>query len=461
MGIRMKTLYLECNMGAAGDMLMAALYELLNEEQRSQFLSVMNEIAPGDITVRAEPSVKCGLTGTHMRVLVRGGEETGGDMPAAAHEAAGGSDCGALHDGGRHHHDHHAHDHDHDHDHDHHHDSGRHRDHEQLHDHPHGHSHRHYRAAELMERIDAMAVPENVRRRARQVYDRIAQAESEVHGVPVQEIHFHEVGSLDAVADVVGACLALELLAPDRVICSPVHVGSGEVRCAHGVLPVPAPATARILRGVPVYGGTVRGELCTPTGAALLRSFAGSFGAMPVMAVSQIGCGMGSKDFEAANCVRAFFGEEVSGGENTGHPGDGDAISELACNIDDMTGEELGFVMERLFDAGALDVCTANIGMKKNRPGILLTCMCRTEDRERMVREIFRQTTTLGIREYRCGRWRLDRSEQLRESEAGPVRFKRAEGYGVCREKAEYEDLAAMARREGISLREARRLAGE
>ncbi|WP_130837660.1 nickel pincer cofactor biosynthesis protein LarC [Lachnoclostridium sp. Marseille-P6806] len=419
----MKTLYLECNMGAAGDMLMAALYELLNEEQRAQFLSVMNEIAPGDIAVSAEPSVKCGLNGTHMRVTVLGGEETGGDAPAPACEAAGESACGSVH----------AHD----------------------------HGHHHYSAEELMERIGAMEVPENAKRRARQVYDRIAQAESEVHGIPVQEIHFHEVGSLDAVADVVGACLALELLAPDRVICSPVHVGFGEVRCAHGVLPVPAPATARILRGVPVYGGKIRGELCTPTGAALLRSFAGSFGAMPVMAVSQIGCGMGSKDFEAANCVRAFLGQEVSCSENAGTPAGGDEISELACNIDDMTGEELGFVMERLFDAGALDVCTTNIGMKKNRPGILLTCMCRTEDRERMVREIFRQTTTLGIREYRCERWRLDRSEYVRESEAGPVRIKRAEGYGACREKAEYEDLATIARREGISLREARRLAGE
>ena len=275
------------------------------------------------------------------------------------------------------------------------------------------------------------------------VYGRIAEAESHAHGLPVSQVHFHEVGSMDAVADITAVCLLMEKLSPDEVVVSPIHVGSGQVRCAHGILPVPAPATAHILRGAPIYGGSIQGELCTPTGAALLMHFASRFGDMPAMRLQAVGYGMGKKDFPAANCVRAMLGETE---------GAADTVAELACNVDDMTGEALGFAMEQLLAAGALDVFTAPIGMKKSRPATLLRLLCRPEDRERMVELLFRHTTTLGVRESLCRRYVLERSVETRETPWGSVRVKSASGYGVTRRKYEYEDLADIARKSGRSL---------
>ena len=294
---------------------------------------------------------------------------------------------------------------------------------------------------------DHLDLPGKVQDDVLAVFGLIAEAESHVHGVKVDEIHFHEVGTMDAVADVTAVCLAMAALSPDEVVVSPVHVGSGHVSCAHGILPVPAPATAYILRDVPIYGGAIRGELCTPTGAALLKHFADRFGDMPVMRTEKIGYGMGKKDFEAANCVRALLGEREERSS--------DAVL-LACNLDDMTPEAVGFAMETLLAEGALDVWTTPVGMKKNRPGILLSVLCRPEDREATVRRLFRHTSTIGIRESTVRRYTLARREEVRETAAGPVRRKISEGYGVTRVKDEYEDLARIAREEGISLAEAK-----
>jgi hypothetical protein len=292
--------------------------------------------------------------------------------------------------------------------------------------------------------IDGLDIPERVKADAKAVYALIAEAESRVHGRPVTEIHFHEVGTMDAVADVVGVCLLMDLLAPEQVIVSPVHTGSGQVCCAHGILPVPAPATALILQGVPSYGGQVKGELCTPTGAALLKHFASRFGDRPVMAVEAIGYGMGKKDFEQANCVRAFLGESE---------GEKETVTKLECNLDDMTGEDIGFAMERLFEAGALDVYTQPIGMKKSRPGILLSVICRTGEADRMAEEIMKHTTTLGIRRQDMSRYVLPREIGTVETPCGPVRVKRAAGMGTEKAKPEYEDLAVLARKNNVSLR--------
>lgn len=410
----MKTLYLECNMGAAGDMLMAALLELLPDRQA--FLDRMNALGIPGVRLSAAPAVKCGITGTHMTVTVNGEEEESLD------EVPG-------------HHHHHEHDHEHEHDHDH--------DHAHEHNHAHGQTHHHTGMEEIGALIARFNLPEKVKANALAVYGLIAEAESHAHGRPPEQIHFHEVGTMDAVADIVGVCLLLDMLAPDRVTASPVHVGSGQVRCAHGVLPVPAPATAYLLRDVPIYGGAVRGELCTPTGAALLRHFADEFGAMPLMRTSGIGYGMGKKDFEAANCVRALLGETGAGG---------DEIIELYCNLDDMTPEALGFAQERLLEGGALDVFTTPIGMKKNRPGVLLTVLCHEDTREGLVRLLFRHTTTLGVRETVSRRYTLDRTERTAQTPYGPVRVKRSAGWGVTREKPEYEDLAKIAKAQNLSL---------
>ena len=409
----MKTIYLDCSMGAAGDMLMAALYELLPE--KAAFLQKMQALGLPGIEISAEPSVKCGITGTHMRVLVHGAEEP------AEH-------CAAQPDGHEHEHEHiHVHAH--------------------AHTDSHAHAHHHTGLPELARRIAQLDVSEAVRENVLAVYRSIAEAESRVHGTPIDQIHFHEVGSLDALADVTGVCLLFEMLAPEQVLCSPVHVGSGQVRCAHGILPVPAPATALLLEGIPVYGGAIRGELCTPTGAALLRRFVTRFGPMPPMCMEKAGYGMGMKDFEAANCVRAILGETAASGSQ---------IIELACNLDDMTPEDIGFAMERLFEAGALDVYTTPIGMKKNRPGVLLTCMCRKEALDEMLGLLFRHTTTLGVRSSVCDRFTLSRRQYAVHTDHGDVHIKESSGWGVCRRKAEYEDLARIARESGRPLAEIR-----
>ena len=428
----MKTLYLECNMGAAGDMLTAALLELT--ENRQAFIDKMNALGLPGVRVEAEPAVKCGITGTHMKVTVDGAEEESLDH----------------HHDHEHHHDHHHHEHDHDHDHEHHHDHDHDHEHDHHHEHHHDHEHGHHHHSSVQDingLIDGLDLPDRVKADAKAVYALIAEAESKVHGRPVTEIHFHEVGTLDAVADVVGVCLLMDTLSPDRVVASPVHTGSGHVHCAHGILPVPAPATALILEGIPSYGGEVRGELCTPTGAALLKHFVSRFGSRPVMAVKAIGYGMGKKDFEQANCVRAFLGES----EET-QP----AVTKLECNLDDMTGEDTGFAVEQLFAAGALDVYTQPIGMKKSRPGILLSVICRTEDADRMAEEIMKHTTTLGIRRQDMSRYVLHREIVSVETPYGPVRVKRAAGLGTEKAKPEFEDLAELARKNNLSLRTVR-----
>ncbi len=421
----MKTLYLDCGMGAAGDMLTAALLELLPDPDA--FVRRLNALGlPGVHTAR-ETAVKCGITGTRISVTVNGAEEESYDHHGHSHD----------HDHHSHDHDHHSHDHDH-HGHDHHHDH--------HHDHDHG-AHHHSGLHEIGHIVrDHLDLPEEVRDDIMAVYGLIAEAESRAHGVPVTEIHFHEMGTLDAVADITAVCLLMHELAPDQVVVSPVHVGSGKVRCAHGVLPVPAPATAYLLRDVPIYGGSVQGELCTPTGAALLRHFATRFGDMPVMRTQAIGYGMGKKDFEAANCVRALLGES---GERT------DTVLELSCNVDDMTGEQTGFALERLLEGGALDAYTTPVGMKKSRPGTLIRVLCREQDREKMLALLFRHTTTLGVREAALRRYVLDRSVTELETPWGRVRRKDSSGYGVSRSKYEYEDIARIARDRDLELQAA------
>ncbi len=403
-GEKMKTLYFDCSMGAAGDMLTAALLELIPDQEA--FITQLNALGIPGVTVTKEKMSKCGIGGTHITVKVYGEEESEG-----MHDHGHNHDTGYIHSHG---HDHHT-------------------------AHPHHHSGMH----DIEHIVHSLPVSDKVKQDILAVYGLIAEAESCAHGVPVPEIHFHEVGTMDAVADVAAVCLLMDRIAPDQVIASSVHVGSGQVKCAHGVLPVPAPATAYILRDVPIYGGGIKGELCTPTGAALLKHFVTRFGDMPVMKTEAIGYGMGKKDFPAANCVRVLLGET----ENAG-----DTITELSCNVDDMTGEAVGFAMDALFAAGALEVYTVPIGMKKSRPGTLLCVMCRESDKEEMVKQIFKHTTTIGIRENVYKRYTLERSVETVQTRYGEIRKKISRGYGVTREKYEYEDLARAAREHDISV---------
>jgi len=276
-----KILYLECKTGAAGDMLMGALYSLLTEEQKAEFLEKMNQIRE-EVHVIPQEECKQGIGGIHMKVEINGEEE------------------GAQ----EHHHDHEHEHHDHEHTHEHHH------DHEHTHGehtHTHGH-HSHTSVAAILEQISKLDFSDQVKKHAEGIYREIAAAESKVHRTDMDQIHFHEVGSVDALIDVVGSSLAMEMLGVEEVQASPVCVGNGTVHCAHGVLPVPAPATAEIIKGMPVYSSSFDGELLTPTGAAILKYFVETYTKEMHMEIEEIGYGFGTKDFEQLSCVRAFLG---------------------------------------------------------------------------------------------------------------------------------------------------------
>lgn len=409
-------------MGAAGDMLAAALYELLPEG--NDFPARFAAAGIPGVTAKPEPAVKCGVTGTHFSVSVNGEAED-----EHLHDHAHGD----------HEHTHeHSHEHSHDHDHEHHH------EHEHEHHHEHDHGHHHSSMADISALIDSLNVSEKVKGDVKAVYGIIADAESRVHGKSVSEIHFHEVGTMDAVADVTAVCMLMETIGAEKIYASPVNVGSGSVKCAHGILPVPAPATELILRGVPVYSGDIESELCTPTGAALLKYFAEDFRAMPPMRVLKTGYGMGTKDFPRANCLRAFLGETDGGAV--------DDIYEYRCQVDDMTGEQLAYACDKLFAGGALDVFTQSVYMKKGRPGVLLTVLCRAEKKEEILALIFKHTSTIGVREYRPARYVMTRREEIRQTPFGEVRAKRSEGFGAMREKYEFEDLARIADEKGCAV---------
>ncbi|MCR4630685.1 MAG: nickel pincer cofactor biosynthesis protein LarC [Treponema sp.] len=418
----MKTLYLDLPMGAAGDMLSAALYELLSDDEKKAFLNEINKCGIPGVQVSAESSVKCGITGTHFKVVVNGEEES---LDHHNHHEE------------EHVHNHHEDEHEHSHEH----------DHEHTHEHSHGegHHHHHTSLAEIEALIEKLLLPSAVREAVKEVYKLIAQAESFVHGLPVTDIHFHEVGTMDALADISAVCLLMNKIGAEKVCASAVNVGSGQVHCAHGILPVPAPATAYILQDIPIYSGSISGELCTPTGAALLKHFVSSFGNMPPMKMSAIGYGMGKKDFEAANCLRAILGQADEKPEQ---------ILEYTCNLDDISAERIAFAMEQLFEAGAVEAYTIPVTMKKSRPGNLLCVMCRERDKEKILQTIFKHTTTLGVRENISNRYFLSRQIEKIETEFGQIRIKKSEGYGVKRAKYEYEDLAAIARKTGLSIDE-------
>lgn len=384
----MKILYLDCGMGAAGDMLSSALFELI--DNKKEFLENINSAGIPSVIVTAENSVKCGISGTHLRVKINGEEE--------------GKSC-SYHS-----------------------------------------SHHHNSLTDIEHIINHLSMSEKVKKNVMAVYKMIAFAESKVHNAPVSEIHFHEVGALDAIADIAMFCMLVDLIGADKIVASPVNVGNGKVACAHGILPVPAPATAAILKGISAYSNGIDGELCTPTGAALLKFFVNYFSDMPCMAVDKIGYGMGTKDFETANCVRAFIGTAENDADNT------DSVVELSCNIDDMTAEELSFAADILLDSGALDVFTSPVVMKKGRLGSLLTVICKSEDKDKFVKLIFKHTSTIGIRESIHKRYVMNREICIAETEFGAVKIKNSSGYGTKKSKFEYENLARICRENNISL---------
>ena len=385
----MRTLFLECNAGASGDMILGALTDLLKDPAELGAMLESSSI-PG-VRCEIETSDRSSITGTSVRILVDGVEEgTPGEKK---------------------HHEHHS-------------------------------------LGDVMGIIAGLKVSDRVKKDASEIYSIIAEAESQVHGKPVSEVHFHEVGALDAIADIVGVCLLVEKLAPEQIISSPLRTGYGTVECAHGVLPVPAPATANILKGMPVYAGDEEGEFTTPTGAAIIKHFAARYAQMPVMEYEDCGIGFGKKSSKTANMLRAYIGEAEEAMPT---------VTEIRTDIDDMTPEDLGGIIDLLMASGALDASICPVIMKKSRPGYILSCICRDEDTDDMAMIILAHTSSVGLRFHRCQRYEMKPSFIKYRTDFGDVRIKISEGYGLRKWKPEHDDMTKAAITNGVTVDEVRK----
>ena len=419
-----KTLYIDCFSGVAGDMFLGAFLDLgLPFEALREALG---SLAIDHGTITSERVLRAGVSATKF-TLVEPALQA--QQPASIQAVAGHSHAA---EGQRHPH---RHDHSHDDGHDHHtHDSG---------------GVGHHRLEEIEHYIDRSALSAASRERAVALFRRLAEAEATIHQTPLDRVHLHEVGALDSIVDIVGSVFAMEWLGADQVVASPINVGSGTVRCAHGVFPVPAPATATLLKGVPVYARGVPTELTTPTGALLVTAFAGSYGPLPEMQVNGIGYGAGDKDFpEHPNVVRLLVGDSASRPVL-------ETIVSIECEIDDMNPQLFGPLMDRLYAAGALDVYYAAVQMKKNRPGTLVTLVAPPGRREELAGVLFAETTTLGVRFLEMQRERLERELRTIETPLGPIRFKIARRAGrIMNASPEFEDCARLAASKGVPVKD-------
>jgi len=309
---------------------------------------------------------------------------------------------------------------------------------------------------DIEEMMGKTELAETVKEKALKIFRRLAEAEGKLHNLPPGEVHFHEVGAVDAIIDIVGACLGLELLEVSELTCSPLNVGGGRVEAEHGSLPVPAPATAELLKEIPIYSTGIEGELVTPTGAAIVSTLAASFGPMPAMKVERIGYGAGEKDIPGqANVTRLFVGESVEVVKaQPGAAGD-ELVSVIEANLDDMSPQLYGYFVEQALAAGALDVTCSAVQMKKNRPGLLVTVLCAPESSDALAELLFEQTTTIGLRIYEARRKVLEREFVSVETPYGEVRVKVAKREGkVLNVAPEYEDCQRLAAEKSVPLKE-------
>jgi hypothetical protein len=429
----MRLAYLECFSGISGDMFLGAL---LDAGVSPELLH--KTVAALDIGARLEVSRvnRSGINAIKVDVVVQdehGHEEKDRPREAAAHS--------------------HPHDHGREHEHSHEH-------HEHEHEHkaeragaPAPHKHEHGRGLrEIKEIIGRAAIAESAKKNAIAIFEALGAAEARIHGVDIEKIHFHEVGAADAMVDIVCAAVGAEALGVDEIVCSPLNVGGGMVECAHGTFPVPAPATVELLRGAPVYSSGIRAELVTPTGAAIAKTLATHFAAFPEMKIEKTGYGAGTRDFPGhANVLRITVGEAVADlAAKTAQ----ETIAVLEANLDDLNPQVFGYVMDRLLDAGALDVFGVPVQMKKSRPGTLLTVLCRPEDAASLAQILFAETTTLGIRRREEKRQVLARKFVSVATQWGEVRMKVASMNGTVTNYApEYEDCRRIAAEKRVPLK--------
>ena len=436
-----KTADFDCFSGASGDMVLGALLDLgLPLEALRAALGSL-DIEYGGVS--AERVLRAGVSATRFRAHAEERLAHAGQVPSAAHRDAESHGHHAHPPGSQVHAPETAHDHG---QHHHHHPGG--------HEHAHEASHAHHSLKDIARYIERSALSRTGKDRALALFEKLAQAEAAIHEVPIDRIHLHEVGALDSIIDIVGAVFGMEWLGADDVIVSPLNVGSGTVWCAHGEFPVPAPATARLLAGVPIYAGAVANELVTPTGALLMTSYARSFGALPPMRVKQIGYGAGSRDFaKHPNVLRVLVGESASSEE-------AERVIVIECEIDDMNPQLFGPLMDRLYADGALDVFYAPVQMKKNRPGTLVTVVSPLDRREALSSVLFTDSTTIGVRYQEVLRERLAREMRTVETPVGAIRFKVASRDGrVLNAAPEFEDCAKAAAERGMSIKDVQALA--
>ncbi len=413
-----RILYFDCFSGASGDMVLGALVDAglpLDELRRA-----LGSLTIGGYAIEAAKVLRAGVAATKMRVTEHahrhGAEHPHHDAHARHHGRAG----APREDG-------HA-------------DAG--------------HDHAHRRLDDICRLIDGSALSAAGKTRACELFRRLADAEAAIHQTPIERVHLHEVGALDSIVDIVGAVFALEWIGADRIVASPLNVGSGTVTCAHGTFPVPAPATARLLAGVPIYSTGVAAELVTPTGALLVTGYAREYGPLPPMRVTAIGYGAGDRDPAGMpNVLRVFVGQAEDGIAR-------ERVAILECEIDDMNPQIFGVVMDQLYAAGALDVLYTPVQMKKNRPGTLVTVVAPPERRDPLSAVLFRETTTLGVRYQEVERECLDREVVEIATPIGPVRFKVARRRGaVVNAAPEFDDCARLAAERGLSVKEVQAIA--
>jgi pyridinium-3,5-bisthiocarboxylic acid mononucleotide nickel chelatase len=449
-----KIVYFDCFAGASGDMVLGALLDA--GLPLADLQAALGSLMPPGASISAEKVLRAGVSATKFRL-----HEAGHDHDHD-HVHAPGHDHGHSHE--------HGHEHGHAHDHPHVHEHGHAHDHPHVHaPHPAGeppvapqaavqqpHAHAEHRSvAEIRTLIDRAALSSQVRARATQLFQRLAEAEAAIHQMPVERVHLHEVGALDSVVDVLGAVFGLEWLGADRIVSSPLNVGGGMVKSAHGVFPVPAPATLRILGDAPVYSSGVQMETLTPTGALLVTGYAGEFGPVPAMRIDRVGYGAGDRDLKGTpNVLRLLIGDDGLGATR------GHQVVVLECEIDDMNPQIYGVLLDRLYEEGALEVYYTPVQMKKNRPGTLLTVVAPPHKREPLTQLVFRETTTIGLRYQELMRACLDRELIVVETGIGPVRVKVARLRGeVTNASPEFDDCAKLAAERSLPVKHVHALA--
>jgi pyridinium-3,5-bisthiocarboxylic acid mononucleotide nickel chelatase len=391
----MKTLYFDCFAGAAGDMILGALIDAGVPFEAVQ--QALGTLAVDGYEIAADRVVKGGITAVKFRVR---------EVPAPGHDAASAATSAPAH--------------------------------------------KHYHLKHIRAAIDRSALSEAGKSRANRMFMRLAEAEAAIHGMSIEQVHLHEVGAIDSIIDIVGAVFALEWLGADRIVVSPMNVGGGMVRSAHGIFPVPAPATLKILGAAPVYSSGIQAELLTPTGALVLTEYATAFGPVPAMRIDRIGYGAGDRDLpETPNVLRVLVGEAGAAAATAVM-----RVAVLACEIDDMNPQIFGPLMDRLYAANALEVFYQPVQMKKNRPGTLVTVVCRPGDLRPLTDVVFRETTTIGVRYHEMDRECLERETVAVTTPWGDVRVKVARrGSDVLNAQPEFDDVARLAAEHDVPIK--------